>query len=96
MFSTSASLLAPTTTLAGAPPSALLKAGACVRDKPPTVGTKSINNSPNTTIPAIAKDAPKTNLKKKKKGKRKEKKVVLGLCQSGFEEQEDDGILKLV
>jgi len=39
----------PTATLAGAPPGDFLKAGASASDTPPTVGTKSINISPNET-----------------------------------------------
>jgi len=39
----------PTATLAGAPPGAFLKAGASASDKPLTVGTKSISNSPKHT-----------------------------------------------
>ena len=43
------SLEIPTATLAGAPPGAFLKAGASASDTPPTVGTKSISNSPKQT-----------------------------------------------
>ncbi|KAB2044598.1 hypothetical protein ES319_D01G102900v1 [Gossypium barbadense] len=39
----------PTATFAGAPPGAFLKAGASARETPPTVSTKSINNSPKQT-----------------------------------------------
>lgn len=38
-----------TATLAGAPPGAFLKAGASAKETPPTVGTKSIKNSPKQT-----------------------------------------------
>lgn len=43
------SLVMPTATFAGAPPGAFLKADASASDTPPTVGTKSINNSPKQT-----------------------------------------------
>ena len=49
----------PTATLAGAPPGAFLKAGASARETPPTVGTKSINNSPKqTTSELLFEDFP--------------------------------------
>jgi len=44
----------PTATFAGAPPGAFLKAGASARDTPPTVGTKSINNSPKQTTSPLS------------------------------------------
>ena len=43
----------PTATLAGAPPGAFLKAGASSSETPETVGTKSINNSPQLMISGI-------------------------------------------
>lgn len=44
------SLVTPTATFAGAPPGAFLNAGASASDNPPTVGTKSMSNSPKHTI----------------------------------------------
>jgi len=39
----------PTATLAGAPPAAFLKAGASAKERPLTVGTKSMSISPKQT-----------------------------------------------
>ena len=47
------SLAIPTATLAGAPPGAFLNAGASASESPPTVGTKSISNSPKHTTNSL-------------------------------------------